>query len=149
MSAAVFSRLKQLIRDEVPKGDRQLEALDRIGVLNPDTPLDGEVEMAQSWTNLEKSALDNDAFEKGVATVWTDVGCDKDRDAHYRIESIVDSFGEGTEKRNTLAIAACAFLDEAHCPGARGLPDATKDKLRQVPDHAQGACTKGATDPSR
>jgi hypothetical protein len=56
-----FSSLKKLLNDSVPKGRLQVAALRRIDHLNPDTPLDGEAEMANGWADLAKSALDNDA----------------------------------------------------------------------------------------
>jgi uncharacterized protein YjbI with pentapeptide repeats len=48
-----FKAIQQLMEDQVPKGDLQRSAVDRIQRLNPDTPLDGESEMARAWQELQ------------------------------------------------------------------------------------------------
>jgi hypothetical protein len=109
-----------------------------IGLLDPDKQLHDEVEMKQVWTDHTKSAPDHDAFKKAVASAWSEVGCAKSSNARYVIEAIARSF----------PLAVCTFLDEAHCPGARGLSDADKDELREIRDRA-GICTKETNDASR
>jgi uncharacterized protein YjbI with pentapeptide repeats len=53
-SSDKFNALKQLIKTQVPSGDLQRRALDRIQGLDPDKPLEGEAEMAQAWIDLAK-----------------------------------------------------------------------------------------------
>ena len=44
---------------------------------------------------------------------------------------------------------AAAFLDEEHCPGARGLTDAEKAKLKAIRDRSFPPAQAGEVDPSR
>jgi hypothetical protein len=140
-SASQFSSLKQRIT-EYTSGDWQV--LSRIEILDPAKPLDGEVDMTKAWADLEHSQPDLDAQQNSLRQT----GCSKIA-APYVIQGILSQ--GGVKNRDGLIIndagpfgdrfeadrfhpAALAryFLDEANCPGARGLSEKDRSNLRDI-----------------
>jgi uncharacterized protein YjbI with pentapeptide repeats len=131
-----FIKLKQLIEEQVPSGPLRDEVMQRIERLDPATPFTGENEMAKSWAELAQSSASQDGFEEKATERLRQVGCAADA-APYVIRGLLRHldahFEEGSRQP---AVLAAAFLDEAKCPGARGLSEDEKGELRAILDRA-------------
>jgi uncharacterized protein YjbI with pentapeptide repeats len=131
-SADDWADLKRLIELEVPKGDGRDLALKSIMRLDPAKPLGGEKEMAESWANLMRSSPSLDLYEINLSQQLRNIGCAA-ASAPYVIRGFLRNldrrFGRSSPQ---LAAIASAFLDEARCPGARGLSEEDKGKLTDI-----------------
>jgi uncharacterized protein YjbI with pentapeptide repeats len=138
-SPGSFAALKQLIERQVPKGGRRDDALKRIAALDPAKLLPEEEALATAWTDLARSSLSLDEYEKGLAKWLRETGCDANG-APYVIRRLLGRldrrFSSGSPQ---VAALAAAFLDDAHCPGARGLSDQETFRLQMLRDHAAPA----------
>jgi uncharacterized protein YjbI with pentapeptide repeats len=144
-SATQFGSLKQRIT-EYTVGDSQVLARIEMA-LDPAKPLDGEADMAKAWADLEHSQPELDAQEKSLR----ETGCNVTA-APYVIQGLL--FQGGIKTRNLPlnmtepfggrfgadhshpAALARYFLDEANCPGARGLSEEDRSSLRDIRDGA-------------
>lgn len=136
-SADSFAALKRLIEKQVPEGERRADALKRIATLDPATRKPEE-EMAEAWRGLAKSSS-FDAYQKSLAERLRETGCDA-VGAPYAIRGLLRNFDRRFESGSTQPAAlARAFLDEEHCPGARGLSEKDKAKLREIRDRRDPA----------
>jgi uncharacterized protein YjbI with pentapeptide repeats len=138
-SPGSFAALKQLIERQVPKGGRRDDALKRIAALDPATLLPEEEALATAWTDLARSSLSLDEYEKGLAKWLRETGCDANG-APYVIRRLLGTLdARFTSGSPQPAALANAFLDGAHCPGARGLSDEEKFRLQMLRDQAAPA----------
>jgi hypothetical protein len=105
--------------------------------LDPTKVLGKEAEMAKDWADRERSSPAPDVSAKSFAEQWRDVGCATEG-APYVLHRlvfqlsgppIIPPFRDQSDAAKALA---AAFLDEAHCPGARGLSEADKAKLKEI-----------------
>jgi uncharacterized protein YjbI with pentapeptide repeats len=136
-TAKSFNDLKELIAKEVPAGEMRENALRNIAVLDPGRPAPEEKDMAKAWADAARARFDAAAYERDLR----EVGCSEDG-APFVISSISENLQERFESGSPrLAALAALFLDEAQCPGARGLSEEDKDTLRGLRD---GASTKPA-----
>ena len=108
---------------------------DAIDALDPDKPLNGEDETRKRWSALEAGAQSSDTHDKYLAKGLRKLGCDKDG-APYVIRGLLENLDRRFSSSGTLRskLAGC-FLDETECPGARGLSDGDKVKLKALLDH--------------
>jgi uncharacterized protein YjbI with pentapeptide repeats len=136
-NAETFAVLKQKIMDSVPEGDARMRLLERLVVLDPGTPLDGEEAMAGAWIKLAQSPPSPDEFDKGLAESLLPAGCDEKEGTSHAIRGVLKIFGYRFENADPpWRKLAAAFLDEAHCPGARGLSNDDKATLKAARDGA-------------
>ena len=143
---ASYAALKRLIEKQVPEGDERRRALERVASLDPEG---SRADESDTWDDLERSSpafgsLEQDLYRKKRARQWRDIGCDA-KGAPSVIRGILRNFHdpEDPQSPGRLAALATAALDEATCPGARGLSDEDKVVLREIRD-ANAAGTPGA-----
>jgi len=149
-SATQFHSLTQQITEDTPPGDWRLQALARIEALDPAKPMDGETDIAKAWANLERSQPEPDVQQN----ILRETGCKAA--APYVIQGfifqggvksrynglIVNEYGTGPfggrfgVDRSHPAALAHSFLDDANCPGARGLSKDDRSSLREIRDGA-------------
>ncbi len=165
-----FTMLRARIESEVPKrsnrdyawfelyeGNNRDDALKWLARLDPAQSLEGEQAMADAWVKQAQLSRSRDAYNKDLATELREIGCNAEG-APYVIRGLLRDLHErfGTEAETVYpAELAKAFLDEATCPGARGLSEDDKAALRALRDSAPQASqtppaapTDGATPPS-
>ena len=145
-SAESFEKLKKMIAKEIPDGEElraeaskiRRAAMERIEQrLDPAKALEGEEEMAKVWEAQARSSPGVTVYEKRLAEIWRTIGCDAE-DAPYMIRALLHQlsldlspFDEQSPEPPKLALT---FLDEEHCPGARGLTDAERVELKRIRD---------------
>jgi uncharacterized protein YjbI with pentapeptide repeats len=138
-SAKSFTALKQFIERQVPEGGRREAALRRIAALDPAKPLPEEKALANAWADLAQSSPSLDDYEKDLVKWLRATSCDP-RGAPFEIRQLLPHlpfrFRPGSSQPAALATA---FLDEVHCPGARGLSDEEKFRLEMLRDKASPA----------
>jgi uncharacterized protein YjbI with pentapeptide repeats len=123
-----FNDLKELIAKEVPAGEMRENALRNIAILDPARPLPEEKDMAKAWTDAARAPFDAAAYEGALR----EVGCGEDG-APFIVSALSDNLKERFELGSTRPAALAAiFLDEAQCPGARGLSEGDKNTLRDL-----------------
>jgi uncharacterized protein YjbI with pentapeptide repeats len=152
-TAASFVALKQLIVKVFPEGGSRRAAMERIEPrLDPTKALEGEGLMAEDWAARERETPAPEVYAKSRAELWRGLGCAAEG-APYVLHGLVSQFGYGLNLRygylpeifverevarlfrlqsNAAKTLAAVFLDEAHCPGARGLSEADKAKLEKI-----------------
>jgi uncharacterized protein YjbI with pentapeptide repeats len=131
-SVGAFDVLRRLIEEQIPEGGHRDAALERIEILEPSKPAGGG-ERA-SWADLARSSPSAEMFDKRLVQLLRKAGCDTSG-APYVIRElardlVVRFSSEGTQ----LAALAAGFLDETNCPGARGLSEQDKLRLRELRD---------------
>jgi uncharacterized protein YjbI with pentapeptide repeats len=125
-----FLALKRLIEQHLPEGERRQEALKQLAILDPVKPFDGGWE--KHWATLERSSPTLDMYEKSLAISWQQLGCNASGAPHV-IHGLLRQFDQRFTPGNPQsAELATAFLDEAHCLGARGLSEEDKARLKQI-----------------
>jgi uncharacterized protein YjbI with pentapeptide repeats len=143
MSVESFGELKQLIGEQVPEGDKGRDAMNWIAQsLDPTKALEGEDEMAKVWQSQAGSSPTPDVYENRLAGILRETGCAADG-APYVLRGLLanldNRFGAQSPQPSALAKA---FLDEEHCPGAHGLTDAEKAKLKEIRDRSTSPAPK-------
>ena len=126
-----YAALKSLIEDSVPFSARN-EALRRIATLEK-PPCIADEAAAEAWTDLaNESARSSDSYFSTLAEILKKVGCAAEG-APYVIRGLMRvTWGNPSQ----AAGIASAFLDETKCPGARGLSEGNKEKLREIRDRS-------------
>jgi uncharacterized protein YjbI with pentapeptide repeats len=139
-TAEDFKKLKVLIAEVVPQGDHRRDAMERIEEkLDPDPTktLAGEDEMAKLWNDRANSSPTTEVYEKRLAGIWEQIGCAAEG-APYVIRGLLAHFAyyrNPFEAQSSQPYKlAQAFLDEEQCPGAHGLTEDEKAKLRATRD---------------
>ena len=131
-SEAYYAALKSLIERHVPEGDRRDRALKSIDPLGQPLYIEDEVS-AKGWRDLEKFSPSPEAYRKRVADGLKTIGCNANGAPYVMaglIRQLDNRFFWGSSVLE--ATVAAAFLDEAHCPGARGLSEEKKARLQQM-----------------
>jgi uncharacterized protein YjbI with pentapeptide repeats len=131
-SADSFAALKRLIKEQVPGDKVRHDALERIAPLDPARPLDSEDAMAKAWADLAQSSysFDVDVYEESLAVSLRKTGCDANG-APYVIRGLLWRLDFRIPYPRQCALAA-AFLNARDCPGARGLSEEDKLRLRGI-----------------
>jgi hypothetical protein len=133
--------------------------LARIEALDPAKPMDGETDMAKTWVDLEHSQPELDVqqnilretackaagpyviqgfiYQGGVRSRYSGLMVNQYEKKNW-------PFGGrfGADRTHPAALAH-DFLDEANCPGARGLSEEDRSDLREIRDSA-GPGTDGS-----
>jgi len=157
MSVPEFGDLKETIFEQILEGDRRRDAMERIQRALDPKPLEGEDEMADIWEDQADYSPDRDKYEESLAKIWREIGCAAEG-APYVARALltpmeyVSPFAEVSPHPAALARVlpaifrgfrftkdspyppafAKAFLDEEHCPGARGLSEEDKATLKEL-----------------
>ncbi len=145
-TAASFEDLKRLVAEQVPKVNVDqdvLENLERIKQgLDPGKALEGEGDMAKIWAARKRETPTPEVYEKSVVNLWRQLGCSAEGAPYVLHGLVVQLNGLATPYGNSIPripiqsdaakARAAAFLDEAHCPGAHGLSEADKARLKKI-----------------
>lgn len=95
--------------------------------------------MGAAWADLARSSPSTDAYEQDLAKWLRATSCDA-RAAPFVIRQLLPHlpyrFRAGSPQPAALA---AAFLDQVHCPGARGLSDEERFRLETLRDKAPQA----------
>jgi uncharacterized protein YjbI with pentapeptide repeats len=130
--AASFSALKFVIEQQVPVGERRNWAMARIARLGQ-PPFAEDQYLVKAWADLEKSSPSADLYYQSLVEQLKEVGCGGDGGPQVirgLMRNLDDRFGQSYLLQE--AELAAAFLDETKCPGARGLSEENKAKLREI-----------------
>jgi hypothetical protein len=123
--------LKSLVQNSVPAGPRRDQALRRIAILKK-RPFAVDASSARAWTDFTENAASAGSYFNTRAKVFKEIGCAAGG-APYVIGSLIKNLGELSDD-NLLQELAAPFLDEARCPGARGLSEEMKADLLEIRD---------------
>ena len=135
-SETSYAALKSLIENSVPAGGRHDQALQQIKVLE-EPPYVADEASAKAWMDLA-SARPPGSFDT-QAKVLKEIGCTADG-ARYVIATLTPNLDERFDGNRPQEVeVADAFLDEAKCPGARGLSEENKAKLQAIHDRGPPA----------
>jgi uncharacterized protein YjbI with pentapeptide repeats len=153
-----FTGLTSMIEATVPDGKLKADALKRLAPLDPDNAsLDSALDPpATRWKELASASPSNEKYEAALAASLQETGCAAEG-APYVIRGLLRrlkrhaeirfSYSAGCTWRSRGAVPreylfsdasphpaalARAFLDETTCPGARGLSEEDKGRLREV-----------------
>jgi uncharacterized protein YjbI with pentapeptide repeats len=87
----------------------------------------------QNWRGCADRAPPADKHDEGLTTFLFELACSREVDQAHVTQAIVINL-DNTVHRKELnkRLLAKGLLDEAKCPGARGLPDSTKCRLREL-----------------
>jgi hypothetical protein len=143
-----YAALKSLIENSLGRSD---QALRMIAVLEM-PPYVAHEPSAKAWTDLAKGSEHSaDSYFNTLAKMFKEIGCAADG-APYVINSLMrrvaqnevllDYRFEGHPAQE--AEVAAALIDEAKCPGARGLSEENKAKLQEIRDRGLLASGPGA-----
>jgi hypothetical protein len=107
--------------------------------LDPAKALEGEEEMVKVWEAKARFSPSVKVYEERLAEIWRTIGCAAE-DAPYMIRALLvqlkfipSPFEAQSPQPPKLALT---FLDEEHCPGARGLTDAERVELKGMRDRS-------------
>ncbi len=130
-----YAALKSVIEDWVPAGGFwRAQTLKQIATLeNP--PYVRDEASARAWADIaEASSRSPKPYPEVLAETLEDVGCAADG-APYVMSGLIRELDYRFEKGSSQeAAVAAAFLNEANCPGARGLSEENKAKLQEIRD---------------
>ncbi len=77
--AETFQALKRLTINQVPEGQKRRDAVKRLeSTLDPNKALEGEKDMARTWTDHAKHPPAREVYEQSVAELWRTTGCAAD-----------------------------------------------------------------------
>jgi uncharacterized protein YjbI with pentapeptide repeats len=144
-----YAALKSLIESSVSLPGRRDQVLPRLTILEHQPYVRDEVS-AEAWTNLAKeSARSAGSYFNTLAKILIEIGCAAEG-APYVINGLIRPAGVGLGRVAEVnlvlldrrfegnpsqeAEVAAAFLDDVKCPGARGLSEENKAKLREIRD---------------
>lgn len=136
-----YALLRSVIEQQVPEGQRD-EALKRIEPLGKPPSAEDEVS-AKAWRELEKSSPSPQVYRKGLVDRLKKIGCATEG-APYVISGLITQLAYRFRDPSRLAAVAKAFLDEPNCPGALGLSEENKAKLREIRDRVPAKSGSGA-----
>ena len=134
-SETSYAALKSLIEDSVSLVGRRYQLLGQIATLEK-PPYVADEGSAKAWTDLAKeSERSAGSYSNTLAKTLKEIGCAADG-APYVISGLIRGPGLRGLRRNSSqeAEVAAAFLDQAKCPGARGLSEENKAKLQAIRD---------------
>jgi Pentapeptide repeats (8 copies) len=146
MSVESFEKLKRLsaIAEQVPAGYFTLATLTIKERLDPMKPVEGEDEMAKVWKTQAGSSPATEVYERRLVEIWSDVGCGAEGPYVLRGLLVHLEGGHSPFRRQSpqLPALAKAFLDEEHCPGAHGLTEPEKARLKEIRDRSPPPASK-------
>jgi hypothetical protein len=130
-SEAVYAALKARI-ETVPAGFLRDEALKLIEPLR-EGPYEADAKSAKDWRDLAAASQSTaEAYPGELAKRLITIGCAADG-APFVVGRLINQLDyRFRHSRAQMAVVADAFLDEAKCPGARGLSEDYKARLRRV-----------------
>jgi class 3 adenylate cyclase/uncharacterized protein YjbI with pentapeptide repeats len=134
-SEASYAALKSLIETSVPAGSQRDEALRRIAITLEKPPFVADEASAKAWMDVAKWSARSAGYFDALAKTLKEIGCAADG-GPYLIAGLIqglDHHFEGNLVQEPEV--AATFLDEASCPGARGLSEPDKNVLREIRDH--------------
>jgi uncharacterized protein YjbI with pentapeptide repeats len=133
-SETSYAALKSLIESSIPLVARRDDALRQITTLEK-PPYVADAGSVKVWTDFaEASARSADSYYNILATKLKEVGCAADG-APYVVDYLIPELDfRFFEQPTPKAAVAATFLDEAKCPGARGLSEKNKATLREIRD---------------
>jgi hypothetical protein len=119
---------------------RRDKALEGIAILDPGNLNEkGDRAISEEWDKLAASPPSIPEYEVILAKVLQDTGCDSEG-APYVIRGLLrTSFDRFASASPHPRRVAATFLNEAQCPGARGLSEDDKALLRRIRDRASPA----------
>jgi uncharacterized protein YjbI with pentapeptide repeats len=145
---ASFAALKSVIESSVPAGVMRDQALKGIAVLEK-PPYVQDYALVKAWVKLaEASARSADSYPDTLAKTLIQTGCTTPKLEEYPPAAanpyVVGGLTKLLDQRfwgnlSQEAAVAAAFLDEAKCPGARGLSEDNKAKLQEIRDRGLAA----------
>jgi hypothetical protein len=137
-SAESFSNYKQRIEKLVPEGARRESALARVNILNPETPLREEQQMAEYWNKLQSLSPAPADYEAKLANQWRLIGCSADG-APYVLAGLIRTMDSAYSPFSSDSVEvprlAAAFLKD-DCAGAPGLSEDARATLKALRDRA-------------
>lgn len=147
-SAIGFDEVKRLIEEQVPNGDLRDGALKRIAILDAaGSDEQSDTATFDGWDRLAKQPLSDGEYESILAEILQQIGCNPQWGSHVIREW--SEFDPRFSQQSPHPVRLTdIFLDETRCPGARGLTESEKDRLRK--DRSAAAAARGpAVPPSR
>lgn len=141
---AGLAALKLLINSEIPAGSYRGRALERIATLEDPPSLQDDASV-KAWADLAViSSHSAKSYPGRIGKALEQIGCAADG-APYVISGLIQQLDDRFQDSPTQeAAVATAFLDEAKCPGARGLSEGDKATLRKIRDRASAPPGSGA-----
>jgi hypothetical protein len=143
-----YTALKSLIKNSVPE---ELQPVALMGIARLKEPFVADEGAAKAWMDIAQvSARSASSYFGTLAKMLEEIGCVADGAPYvirgllgpiYPNRVLLDIRFEGNPSQE--AEVAAAFLDEAKCPGARGLSEENKAKLQEIRDRGF-ATTPGA-----
>jgi hypothetical protein len=133
-----FSDPKDQIELIVPEDYVRKFTLERVEIVNPDTPLHAEKQMAEYWNKLQSLSPEQAPYEAKLANQWRLIGCSADG-APYVLAGLIRTMDSAYSPFSSDSVEvprlAAAFLKD-DCAGARGLSDKARAKLKLLRDRA-------------
>jgi len=150
-SESSFETLKAIIEEYVSSDLLRAITLQQAVILNPARSFEADKERgaAEVWDRLERSSPPHDVYEKNLVHSLRRTGC-KPRGAPYAVRGLIRQLDDGRFwllSPQTSALATI-FLDEANCPGAVGLSQEDRIKLKELRDRFPGLKESAPQDPS-
>jgi uncharacterized protein YjbI with pentapeptide repeats len=106
-------------------------------------------EIAKTWIRLEEKSPSSELYQDKVAGRLKELGCESDGAPyviHGLLRQLVRRFDRPQQDSLHPAALAAAFLDEATCPGARGLSDDDRIALQKIGGRPPVPPTSATTD---
>jgi uncharacterized protein YjbI with pentapeptide repeats len=149
-SEASYAALKSLIENSIPTVGGRASALPQTATLEK-PPYVADEAVTKAWTDLAKvSAGSTGSYFNSLTKLFKEIGCAADG-APYVIGGLIRRRGNRVQLEDRFeghpsegAEVAAAFLDEAKCPGARGLSEENKAKLQEI--HNRGLAAASGPD---
>jgi len=124
-----YSALKALV-EAIPAGSQRNSALKRVESLGQ-KPFEEDGPSAKAWRELVAETRRSEAYPGELAKRLIGIGCAAS-EAPYVVGGLTEQLDARFNSHAARAEVARAFLDEENCPGAQGLSEAKKTKLRQI-----------------
>jgi uncharacterized protein YjbI with pentapeptide repeats len=132
-STESYTAMRRGLEEHIPEGGLRDYALTRVAILDPATASpEGEAQIAEAWAGLAEASPSRDDYGNRLLGLLHQTGCERDG-APYVIRGLLRTIARRfpSDSQHPAALAA-AFLDEASCPGAKGLSDEDKAALRAM-----------------
>ncbi len=128
-----YVALRRLIVETVPAGAQRNNTLNRIADLNPDQEAEWKFEQLGQ---IPKDRLTLEQYRTNLVSILRNIGCEEG-EAPFVVKSLFRQtdfrFRNDPVRAGDLA---SKFLDEKECPGAHGLSDDDRTRLRKIRDSA-------------
>lgn len=124
-----IKNLKNTITEEIIDDKTRADAIGRIARLDPAYHFEDEDDIAEHWAMLNESSPLISNRRATLVQQLQATGCAV-QGSPYVFRQLLDRFGTFDTKES--ARLAEAFLDDQHCPGAKGMTEAEKATLKQM-----------------